>query len=171
MQETSLSYDEIIAHFGEETIRDRYAYLYDKMHDYIVEINQEDSLYINEGILHQVILDYFADIYRLKNFHKIEHANIAKIVSYEIFWILRRKPIQLKETCDIVFPNESFLTVFVSHELLVPEETEPLSQQQEEALFKLLSHFNYHLKYRNVDKQCLEAMLLAFETAKNMGKF
>lgn len=169
MQETSLSFDEIIAHFGKEAIEDRYKYLYDKMQDYIVEIGKEDSLYINESILHQVILDYFADIYRLKSFHKIEHANITKIVAYEIFWILRRKPIQLKEDCDIVFPNESFLTVFVSHELLVPEESEPLSQHQEDVLFKFLSHFNYHLKYRNVDKQCLEALLLAFETAKNMG--
>lgn len=171
MQETSLSYDGIIAYFSEETIRDRYAYLYDKMQAYIVEIKQEDSLYINESILQQVILDYFADIYRLKNFHKIEHANITKIIAYEIFWILRRKPIQLKEACDIVFPNESFLTVFVAHELLVPDETEPLSQEQEEVFLKFLSHFNYHLKYRNVDKQCLEAMLMAFETAKHMGKF
>lgn len=30
---------------------------------------------------------------------------------------MRRKPIQLKEDCDIVFPNESFLTLFVSHGL------------------------------------------------------
>ena len=79
-----LSFDEIIAHFGKETIEDRYKYLYDKMQDYIVEIGKEDLLYINESILHQVILNYFADIYRLKSFHKIEHTNITKIVVYEI---------------------------------------------------------------------------------------
>lgn len=31
MQETSLSYDEIVAYFSRETIEDRYKYLYDKM--------------------------------------------------------------------------------------------------------------------------------------------
>lgn len=171
MQETSLSYDEIVAHFGRDTIEDRYKYLYDKMQEYINEIKQTDVLYINTTLLQQTIMDYFVDIYRLKTFHKIEHVNITKIVAYEIYWILRRKPIQLKETGTITFPNESFLTIFVAHELLVPEETEPWSQHQEDIFLKYLSHFNYHLKYRNVDKQCLEAMLFSFETAKNMGKY
>lgn len=170
MQETSLNYDEIVACFTRETIEDRYKYLYDKMKDYIDATKQNDALYVNASLLQQAIMDYFVDIYRLKTFHKIEHTNITKKVAYEIFWILRRKPIQLKETGDVVFPNEGFLTIFVAHELLVPEETEPLSQKQEEIFLKYLSHFNYYLKYRNVDKQCLEAMLFSFESAKNMSK-
>ena len=171
MQATSLSYDEIIAHFGKDVIEDRYKYLYDKMQDYIDEIKQNDVIYINASLLQQAVMDYFADIYRLKIFHNIEHANITKIVAYEIFWILRRKPLQLKESGNVAFINESFLTVFLAHELLVPEETEPLNTQQEEIFLKFLSHFNYHLKYRTIDKQSLEAMLLSFETARNMGKF
>ena len=171
MQKTSLSYGEIVSHFGKETITDRYRYLCDKMWDYINATKQEAVLYVNESLLQQAVMDYFADIYRLKEFHRIEHINITKIVAYEVFWLLRRKPIQLKEKGDVVFPNEGFLTTFVAHELLVPRETEPLSQEQEDIFLKYLVHFNYHLKYRNVDKQCLEAILFSFETAKNMGKF
>ncbi len=170
MQDTSLNYDEIVAHFGKDTITDRYEYLYDKMQDYINETKQSDVLYVNTNLLHQVVMDYFSDIYRLKSFHKIEHANITKIVAYEVFWILRRKPIQLKESGEAVFSNEGFLTVFVAHELLVPEETEPLNSQQEEIFLKFLAHFNYHLKYRNVDKQSIEAILFSFETAKKMWR-
>lgn len=170
MQETSLSYDEIVAYFSRETIEDRYKYLYDKMLDYIDATKLNDALYVNTSLLQQAVMDYFADVHRLKTFHKIEHTNITKIVAYEIYWILRRKPIQLKENGNVVFPNEGFLTVFAAHELLVPEETEPLSQTQEEIFLKYLSHFNYYLKYRNMDKQSLETILLSFELAKNMNK-
>ena len=169
MQEELLNYNEIIAYFTEETITERFKYLYDKMQEYINERNQQDCLMINEDILHQVLMDYFTDIYRLKKFHKIENINITKIVAYEVFWILRRKPLQIKkEISDVrlVFANEGFLTIFIAHELLIPEETEPLSADQEEKFLKYLKHINYHLKYRNVDKQCLEAMFYSFETGK-----
>lgn len=170
MQETSLSYDEIIAHFGVDTVKDRYAYLYDKMNDYITLIGQEEFLYVNESLLQQAVLDYFADIYRLKSFHKIDNANATKIISYEVYWLWRRKPIQLKDNCDVIFPNESFLSVFVTHELLVPEETDPLDDSQYDTFSKFITHFNYHLKYRAVDKQSLEMALLAFETSKAVWK-
>lgn len=169
MQETLLSYDVIVNYFGKETIADRYKYLYDKMKEYIKERNLQDSLLICEEILQQTIMDYFADVYRLKEFHKIEHINITKIVAYEVYWILRRKPIQVKGQSDntkIVFANEGFATTFIAHEYLIPEETEPLNPDKEDAFLKYLQHINYHLKYRCVDKQCLEIMLYSFETGK-----
>ena len=63
MQEELLNYNEIIAYFTEETITERFKYLYDKMQEYINERNQQDCLMINEDILHQVLMDYFTDIY------------------------------------------------------------------------------------------------------------
>ena len=82
---------------------------------------------------------------------------------------MRRKPLQIKKEISdarLVFANEGFLTIFIAHELLIQEETEPLSAVQEEKFLKYLKHINYHLKYRNVDKQCLEAMFYSFETGK-----
>lgn len=169
MQEESLNYNEIIGYFSEETIADRFKYLYDKMQEYINERGQQAYLLVNEAILHQVVMDYFTDIYRLKKFHQIENINITKIIAYEVFWLLRRKPLQIcRETTEpkLVFANEGFLTVFIAHELLIPEETEPLSAEQEERFLKYLKHINYHLKYRTMDKQCLEAMFYSFEIGK-----
>lgn len=169
MQETMLSYDTIVDYFGEGTIVDRYKYLNDKMQEYINARELTDSLIVNQDILHQIVMDYFADVYRLKEFHKIENINMTKIVAYEVYWILRRKPIQINSTvgnAKIVFANEGFLTTFIAHEYLTPEEMEPLGKEKEDAFLKYLQHINYHLKYRGVDKQCLEAMLYSFEIGK-----
>lgn len=93
MQEALLSYDEILEYFGEKTIKDRYKYLYDKMAEYIEARNLKEILSINGGLLQQMVMDYFTDVYRLKKFHRINNINKTKIVAYELFWLLRRKPI------------------------------------------------------------------------------
>lgn len=172
MQETMLSYDAIVNYFGEETIADRYKYLYDKMQDYINTRGLKSSLIVCEDILHQAIMDYFADVYRLKEFHKIENINMTKIVAYEVYWILRRKPIQIsgaEVNTKVVFANEGFATTFIAHECLVPQETQPLSKEKEEVFLKYLQHINYHLKYRCIDKQCLETILYSFEVGKSIS--
>ena len=169
MQETLLSYDVIVNYFGEESIKDRYKYLFEKMQEYINAREMQDCLLISEGILQQMVMDYFTDIYRLKEFHKIENINMTKIVAYEVYWILRRKPIQVSCMSGVsqkVFANEGFVTTFIAHEYLVPEEKEPLARDKEEAFLTYLKHIYYHLKYRCVDKQCLETMLYSFEIGK-----
>lgn len=172
MRENALSYGEIVEYFGETKITDRYRFLYDKMLEYITVRNQKEKLFICEPILQQVVMDYFADIYRLKEFHKIDKANITKILAYEAYWILRRKPLQIRpEVWDskLAFCNEGFITTFLAHELLIPEETEPMSTEEEKRFLKYLQHLNYHLKYRQMDKQGLEAMLYSYETGRMMG--
>ena len=54
-------------------------------------------------------------------------------------------------------------------ELLIPEETEPMSREEEARFLKYLQHLNYHLKYRQMDKQSLEAVLYSYETGRMMG--
>lgn len=180
MEETTLSYSEIVKHFGGDVIRDRYRYLHDKMQMYIKERSLSDCLSVNESILHQTVMDYFADVYRLKTFHKIQNINKAKIVAYEVYWLWRRKPIQLKvplmDTDDtkrnLVFVNEGFLTTLICSEFLMPKETEPLSTEAEDTFFTFLEHLHYYFKYRPVDKQNLELILCAFnagDTLHNNG--
>lgn len=58
---------------------------------------------------YDAIMDYFTDVYRLKEFHKIKNINMIKIVAYEVYWILKRKPIQIRGTevnTKVVFANE-----------------------------------------------------------------
>lgn len=173
MADDLVRYDMIVEEFSEEVISDRYKYLYDKIKKYIEERECQDILIINEELLQQAVMDYFADVYRLKVFHKIEHINMTKIVAYEVYWLLKRKPIQLPnhvENNKFVFANEGFLTTFIAHELLVPDETSLLSEQEKEDFLKLLKHINYHLKYRSIDKQSLELLLLSFETGTRITK-
>ena len=181
MAETTSDYNEIVAHFTEETIADRYRFLYDKMLKYIQERKWESYLEINEEILHQAIMDYFADIFRLKEFHNIEHANKSKILAYEIFWILRRKPLEIQrapqagekseaESRNLAFANEGFAVTLLANEFLAPRGQTPMSEEKEAAFLGLLDHLYYHFKYRLTDKQNLETMLCAFEVGKILGQ-
>lgn len=171
MRENCLSYSEIVNYFGDTKISDRYKFLYDKMVEYIHVRELEDKLFIHEGILQQAIMDYFVDIYRIKEFHKIDCADMNKILAYEAYWILRRKPIQPKESAlddRLVFANEGFVTTLLAHEFLIPSSEEPLSRDEEAKLLEYLRRLNYHLKYRNVDKQSLELLLLSFKTGTSI---
>lgn len=164
-----VTYSKILDEFGEEKIKQRYQFLYKKMEDYIKTKQIDNKVCINVELLQQAVLDYFTDIYRLKKFHGIERVNITKIISYEAYWILRRKPIQIcsSELEGLVFVNENFLTVFLAHEFLYSDE-EVATEDGERFFLDFLKHVSYHLKYRNVDKQNLELMLLSFETGKQM---
>lgn len=172
MQENALSYSEILNYFGEQKVTDRYRYMYDKMAEYIRVRGLEDKLYIQECILQQVVMDYFVDLHRVKEFHKLDKANQTKILAYETYWITRRKPIQMRETVldnRLVFANEGFVTTFLAHEFLLPLEGEPMSPEEEKQILGFLRHLNYHLKYRSVDKQAMEAIFNAYQTGRILG--
>ncbi|TGN20951.1 hypothetical protein [Leptospira idonii] len=46
-------------------------------------------------LVEELILDYFADIARLKDFHDIENVNSLKVAAYLTHWTLKRRPIQI----------------------------------------------------------------------------
>lgn len=166
-------YAEIVSYFGDEHIQDRFGYLYDKIDEYIKARGLQNTTVINEKSLQHAVMDYFTDIYRLKKFHRIDNVNDTKRVSYTVYWLLKRKPIQTVSSARadddrMAFLNEGFLTVFIAHELLFPDEMESISGGKQEAFSKLLKHINYHLKYRNVDKQTMELMFLAFEVGREL---
>ncbi len=171
MRENCLSYIEIENYFGDTKIADRYMFLYDKMMEYIRARGFDDKLMIHEGMLQQAVMDYFVDIYRIKEFHKIDKADMSKILAYEAYWILRRKPIQPHAGAQddrLMFANEGFVTTLLAHEFLIPSADEPLGRDQEDKVLEFLRHLNYHLKYRNIDKQNLELMMFAFLTGKSI---
>ena len=173
MRENYLSYSEVVDYFGQEKIANRFKFIYDKMTKYIEERGMEDKLYVNRAVLQQVVLDYFVDVFRLKEFHKIDKIDKSKILAYESYWILRRKPIQcMSDALDaemddrLIFANEGYLTTSLAHEMLMPQADEPMSKEEENAFLDFLQHLNYHLKYRSVDKQTLELMLMAYKTGR-----
>ena len=105
-------YKYIISEFGEDVIKGRANWLKELMDAYIRQESLEDKVYISETIFTHVIIDYFADIERLKKFHNIKKTNVIKIYSYLVHWILRHKPIQIQEKIteefEFTFVNEKF---------------------------------------------------------------
>ena len=65
------TYGFIVDYFTEEKIKSRYAWLYNLMQTYLEAEKIQDKVYISEDILNHVIIDYFVDIYRLKEFQNI----------------------------------------------------------------------------------------------------
>ncbi|KAA6344980.1 hypothetical protein EZS27_007405 [termite gut metagenome] len=162
------NYDFLVKEFGEEKIKKRYEYLYSKMEEFVKTLEYKD-VQINVSILNQVLLDYFTDIYRTKEFHDIKKVNKRKIVAYQTYWILRRKPLQIMRTTSSkdIFINERFVMSYLTQEFLVPAINVPLADKNVELKLKdFLKHLFYHLKYRYIDQQYLELILYSYDIGR-----
>jgi hypothetical protein len=64
----------------------------------------QDSVYLNNVLLHAAVKSHFYDIHRYKTFAGSEWANEYKQAAYTIKWIVKFRPIQIKETTKNVTP-------------------------------------------------------------------
>lgn len=168
-----VEYKEVIEKFTEKKVLNRYHCLLESAREFIQGMGYSDHVVCNETLLMIAVLGYFSDIMRLKNFHEIDRANDIKILAYETSWLLKRKPLQVKDTNDqkYAFCNEQFafsqLTLWLK-EKDIEKGTMILSQKE-------LKFFNetlfYHLKYRNHDPQTLELMLVSFMAGRKYQHF
>jgi hypothetical protein len=156
--------------FSDKTICERYRTLWNEVHDCIKNYNMERLVRVDVESFDMFILDYFTDIFRLKEFHDIEHTNVEKIYSYTCYWFVRRHPVQLisisKDNFDI---NEK-----IAVSLLVPKMLKELGisigisnkpLQGDIGGEKMKNFVNlvfYNLKYRTFTPQSLELMVEAF---------
>jgi len=159
-----VEYTEIIEKFTEDKIQERYLRLLESAQTFIQEMGYQNHVICNETILMYAVLGYFSDVNRLKDFHNIIHINESKILAYETTWLLKRKPLQIKDSNDpkYAFCNEQFALSQI--ELWLKKD---ISDDSTEAVVnKDLRFFSdtlfYHLKYRNYDPQTLELMLVSF---------
>lgn len=109
-----------------------------------------------------MILDYFTDITRLKEFHQIERVNKDKIFSYEISWFLKRKPIQVlkNDREELVYVNEKFiLGILVNH--LTEGKIDDFSGNN--ILVSFCDILLYYLKYRDCEPKVLEMLIMSFK--------
>lgn len=177
----SFDYSTLVDFFGEETIINRVSNLYRKMDAFISECDLEESVHISESLLRRAVIDYFADIFRLRTFHGIDRVNRHKIVAYTAFWLLRRQPIQLRENVadkeECAFVNENFVASFIAYACVTPSSSPEqmynsrisLNEEAQKAFLRFLSDLRYHLRYRLVDARNLELMLSAYETGFSLG--
>lgn len=141
----------------------RFKNLLTQMQDVLEGLGILDKVTINTDLLGQAILNYFEDVDRLKNFEGIDRTNEDKIYSYETFWLLRDKPIQITDSdipYEYLYINEKVFTWMLISKMLKEAEISPDSKNPK--LMPFLKLLYYNLKFRNFTQQSLEIMITAF---------
>lgn len=166
-------YSDIVNLFGKDRINKRIEYYLRALEDFISQLGEtaSEKLSVNDKVLQYCIMDYFSDIYRLKEFHEIEKINDIKRVSYESKWILRRKPIQIlsqeEDDDNIIYANEKFVLTYLMHELIKDRRSDILTDESAKIYKSFANSLYYHLKYRDCDAKVIELMILAFKAGLN----
>ncbi|TGY88011.1 hypothetical protein E5329_26230 [Petralouisia muris] len=152
---------EYFAH-NNDKFEQRFSSLLDNMIDFIKKAGIEGKVTVNELSLGYMLLDYFEDIRRLKEFHKIEHINSIKIVAYTSYWFLRRKPIQiLEQEKELLYINERFVLAYIM-DFMSGDDEVPILLRENDGLKSFSESLFYFLKYRFREASSLEIMLTAF---------
>ncbi len=164
------SYNELIKIFGIECIGERFAYLIESGNYFIKIKNAEKYTFLNNEIVKEIIIDYYSDIRRLKDFHIIEKVNPTKVSAYLTYWVLRKKPIQfIKQPDPSLFEKKKFLIEInewwcVSLLLALAYDTRnPIlhNAATTRRINIFLENLQYYFTYRLVNPQTLELCLHA----------
>lgn len=166
----SKTYQYILDVFGEERIKNRYASLLEYMNDFIKRHHYEENLTISKNALSQMIIDYFVDIDRLKQFHGIERISTTKIYSYSAFWLIKRKPLMIikdnLEDYNLTFANERFVVGYLLRCLNDESISTLILDEKKPDYIDFVDNLMYFLQYRVITAQAIETILFAFKAGK-----
>ena len=167
MNRKSYNYSELVDAFGIDKIESRYTTLYKYLESFIDRYNYKENVIIAESVLNQVLIDYFADVYRLKQFHKIDNINFLKIHAYTAYWILRRKPLQIikdnDEDINLAFVNEKFVTSYLLQFLCEDNTDTIICQDDRQSYIEFVKNLEYFFRYRTVTAQMIETVLESYK--------
>jgi len=160
-------YQFLLKHFPANKISIRYKYLWADIVEIIKKLKLEDKVRIDENSFQMVIIDYFTDIDRLKDFQDINRINLAKIYGYELYWFLRRHPIHLVENISNGFDINERVAIGIFLPKLLKEAGLEYSANMQNTNYQIkVKEFAelllYNLKYRIYTQQSLELMMEAF---------
>jgi hypothetical protein len=159
--------------YTEEYMSERLLYWYRRSENIIKNLKLENVARIDNQRLIFMVLSYFADIARLKNFHP-NIGKTRKVVNfaYSFFWFLRSSPIQLKDAIPgrpgevhSIFVNE----MAVVH-IWIAEFVRPLNLGSDLET-RYLKELFYYFRYRNYNAQSLEAILTALVLGSGRNPF
>ncbi len=171
------NYSDLIERIGEDKIISRYEFLFREMMAFISDLDSDHKyLCVNESLLMHSVLEYYKDIEKLKKAHDLQHANDPKVVAYTAYWLLKRKPIQFNLFIDedelsenLIFVNEKYVLSIIIHALLIEQETRPIVDDALDIYRGFISTLYYYLKFRKLDAQSIEMIIMAFEAGKVFG--
>lgn len=166
-------YEALIKKVGEEIFDDFFRFIQEQAVKFIEAASYAESVVCNDRILLHVLLDYFSDIERLKEFHGIENIRTNKVFAYTAYWILRRKPLQFVadsiEEPD-VFVNERFALFLIMNECLLQGVNLALDGESKKRFDEYIDFLLYYFKYRECSPQALEMLIETFKVALEFQK-
>lgn len=168
-----MNYEQLIKDVGKAEFESRFEKMMDLVNSFLSEANYPDSVVCNERIMYHVLLDYYSDIRRLKEFHEIKHTKTDKVVAYLVYWILRRKPIQIidfSEDEKDIFVNERFACSFLIGECLLEDNKRIIDDQLASPFDKYIDMILYYFIYRQYNPQVIELIIESFKMGKAFGK-
>ena len=159
--------NDIINSFGEELLEKRYNTLLKEMKIFLESNNLSEYARVDKFILANAITDYFSDIKRLKDFHKIENTNSQKVIAYVSYWLLYRKPIQVfyevsEPPKELFTINERFVLQYILNHLSERERKCHILERENKGLENFSAFLLYYLVYRIHDAQSIEMIIVAF---------
>lgn len=155
---------DILSNYVEKNdkFKERFIAILTDMRQLIKQMNCEDKVSINELLLGYTLVDYFEDVRRLKQFHRVEHINSIKVVAYTSYWLLRRKPIQVQALDkNLIYINEKYVLAYILN-ALSSDKKESILERQNSGLDAFVKSMFYFLKYRAYSAQSIELFIMSF---------
>jgi hypothetical protein len=169
---TNRDYLWLYEHFTEYSIGKRIEAVVARAEEFLRQCGYSDFSYVHIQYAENAVLDYFADIARLKMFHGISRVNKIKILAYSVYWVLRRKIIQMKfaengeteahfDAKGYGYLNEKFVKMWILEDLTayLPEKNNVRNSEMFDVFAELLEYF---FIYRQYSPQDIELMITAF---------
>jgi hypothetical protein len=148
---------------GCRQIAHRYVLTLKLMHKFIEKIGRKENIEVNRQALRRAVMDYYADIARIKDYHPIDEISPEKYHAYAAYWLLKRKPMQIKEPYEkCEFANEFFIANSLVSSVLSEKNIDIKKISTNTSFNEFRSLLFYNLKYRPVFQQTLELMIKAF---------
>ncbi len=140
----------------------RYVSIYKDLEIFVKQTNMFNHVRIDPLVLGYALFNYFEDIIRLKEFHHVGHVNNIKIVAYTSYWLLRMKPLQVADSTEnAIYINERFVLSYILS-FFEKDELGGILERKNQGLKAFTESLFYYLKYRSVNAQIIEMMIIAF---------
>ncbi len=140
-------------------------FILNELIEFIKIKNIEGKVTLNKSIFQYYLLDVFADLSRLSEFHDCDKPNFEKSMSYCASWWVRRKPLVLEDDYeDLIYINEEFAFYLVLHAIDLVNKT----TKEEKKIVDCLEKLIYYLKYRYVNPQTLELFMQGISLGLNL---
>jgi len=146
-----------------EIIIHKFAIFLRALHNFIDRNKLNKKVEVNRYILAQLVVDYYVDSVRVKEFHKIKNTNTEKTYAYSAYWLNRRKPIQIiKNFKGCEFVNEVFVTTYLISNIASEKGYDNAAMDKNPMFKQFQTLLFYNLKYRITTQQSIELMIEAF---------